>query len=223
MDELENMEEPQAQEEASELPQLKKKYKTVTCKKCGVKYPSLYKECPECGFSLTRQILKVVIIAALVLGLLAADIILIIRVNKLEAALDEISAKVETIDNANQVDITTLDYYKENLIYSGANLSAFGDDYLIYALQDGCSACAETNQYVYMFLYYGYPDFIPMYFVTPDSADDIFFEKLNCEHTPTLYRMKGDQIIEKVEGVDEVYSMLDSITSEANSSTGEKN
>lgn len=217
MEELENVEE--LQEEAASS--IKKKYKTITCKKCGAQYPSLYKECPECGFSLTRQILKIVIAAVLIIGLIATDVILIIRVNQLETSLNGISEKVEALDTANQVDITTLDYYKENLIYTGANLSAFGDDYLIYALQDGCSACAEANQYIYMFLYYGYPDFIPMYFVTPQSAEDVFFEKLNCEHTPTLYRMHGDQIVERVEGVDEVYSMLDSITSEANQKTGE--
>lgn len=217
MEELENVEELQEEVASS----IKKKYKTITCKKCGAQYPSLYKECPECGFSLTRQILKIVIAAVLILGLIATDVILIIRVNQLETSLNGISEKVEALDTANQVDITTLDYYKENLIYTGANLSAFGDDYLIYALQDGCSACAEANQYIYMFLYYGYPDFIPMYFVTPQSAEDVFFEKLNCEHTPTLYRMHGDQIVERVEGVDEVYSMLDSITSEANQKTGE--
>ena len=201
--------------------EIKKKYKDVICKRCGTSYPAIYKECPECGFSLTRQILKIAIAAVLILGLIATDVILIVRVNQLDTTLKGVSEKLESIEKANAVDITSLDYYKENLIYKGANLAAFGDDYLIYALQDGCSACEEANQYVYMFLYYGYPDFIPMYFVTPQSAEDIFFEKLNCEHTPTLYRMHGDEIVERVEGVEEVYSMLDSITSEANQKTGE--
>ena len=205
-------------------PEVKRKYRNITCKKCGTVYPSLYKECPECGYSFKRQFIKITITVTLILLILASQIFLIIRVNKLENKVTDLEAKLTSAlsgQAATDADLTGLEYYQKNLIYDGANLSAFGDEYLIYALQDGCSACAEANQYIYNYLYYGYPDYIPMYFVTPDSANSIFFDTLNCESTPTLYRLKKGEVAEKAVGVDDVFTMLDKIVQEAQSSESE--
>lgn len=205
-------------------PEVKRKYRDITCKKCGTVYPSLYKECPECGYSFKRQLIKVVVSVILMLLILASQIFLIIRMNKLESKVTDLESKLSSAlsgQAVSEADLTGLEYYQKNLIYDGANLSAFGDEYLIYALQDGCSACAEANQYIYNYLYYGYPDYMPMFFITPDSANSIFFDTLNCESTPTLYRLKKGEVADKAEGVDDVFAMLDAIVQEAQSSEGE--
>lgn len=207
-------------------PEVKRKYRDITCKKCGTVYPSLYKECPECGYSFKRQLIKITLLSVLILLILASQIFLIIRVNKLETKVTELESKLSSAlsgQAVSEADLTGLEYYQDNLIYDGANLSAFGDEYLIYALQDGCSACAEANQYIYNYLYYGYPDYMPMFFVTPDSAESIFFDTLNCESTPTLYRLKKGEVAEKAVGVDDVFTMLDSIVTEAQASGSENN
>jgi len=193
----------------------KKKYREVKCFKCGTTYPSLYKECPECGFSLVRKLLKVGAIVFLALALISSSIFLFIKEKRIEDRVSEIESTIQSLSSSS-IDLESLDYYQTNLIYDGANLDAFGSDFLIYALQDGCSACATANEYIYMYLYYGYPDYLPIYFITPESASSIFFDTLSCESTPTLYRMNGKDIIEKEEGVDKVYNMLDEITTEAN-------
>ena len=200
-------------------------YKEIKCKRCGYTHSSNDRECPNCGFSVIRELLKIIIavlIAAMVIGSIT---FLIIRVNKLETSVKDLTEQVEELtevvnsgSTSSEYDITDLEYYDSQLILDGANLESLGDDYLIYALQDGCSACATANEYIYYFLYYGYPDYIPMYFVTPESANEIFYETLNCESTPTLYRMSGGEIVESAVGVDDVYTMLDNITQEAKTS-----
>ena len=214
------MEEQEIVQAAEPVVKPKRKYKDVVCRKCGTVYTSLYKECPECGFSLTRQILKITIAVLLVLSFIGSSVFLIIRVNKLEtrvAALESAAANTQV----SGIDLSELEYYQKNLIYDGANLAAFGDDYLIYALQDGCSACAEASETIYNYLYYGYPDYLPMYFITPESANEIFFETLNCENTPTIYRMKSGKVSEKAEGVEDVFNLLDKVVQEANAAQPE--
>jgi len=192
-------------------------YKNVTCRKCGTVYSKALKECPKCKFSFARMLL-VSLAVLLFVALLAGSIgFLAIRVGKLEEKVENLEESISSISSSSGYDLTELEYYQSQLIYDGANLAAFGDDYLIYAMQDGCSACEEANEYIYMYLYYGYPDYLPIFFITPESAEEIFFNTLGCENTPTLYRLKKGVVTEEASGVDEVYSMLDAVIKNANS------
>lgn len=206
--------------------QPKREYKEVTCSKCGFVHSSNDKECPNCGYSKFREVSKIVLTLTIILGIIVSLCFLFIKVNNLETRLTNLENALTNIDQtSDSVSITSLDYFQKQLIKDGDNLKELpanaNGEYLIYAMQYDCSACEEANVYVYDFLAAGYPDYIPVYFITPEEAPTIFDEQLNCEATPTLYRVKDGEIVNSQVGVDEVYYMFDEIVKEANSSISE--
>lgn len=208
---------------------VQKKYKTVVCKKCGTEYSSLYKECPHCGYSHTREVSKLIACGLCIAGLIVTCVVNSMSIAKLKGEVETLKADLISTKNTivemggnsasggeATVDLNDLQYYNDQLITEDTDLEELPEDYLLYALQDDCPYCAEANEFVYSFLANGYPDYIPVYFITPQSNESMFFEYLNCTDTPTLYRMSKAEIKETFVGVDGVFEGFDGLVNEAN-------
>lgn len=205
-----------------------------TCRHCGTEYNALFRSCPNCGYSFMREMLKGLSLLIIAAGLFTAIFITGNKVCALSTTVDEMkedliqtknsvltmsTAQNEPVENE-AIDITGLSYYEEQKIVSGMDLAALEEDYLIYAHQDGCPACIEANEYIYAYLANGYPNYLPIFFITPDSAEEIFFDVLGCMETPTVYRMTKNEVVEKETGVEGVFNLLDRVVKKAN---GEEN
>lgn len=200
------------------------KYGTQICPKCGREYTKLYRFCPQCGYNARKSIFIILSLTLAIVVMMALEGFVAVKAATFEKRLENMEEKMEQgfstlatlpkTEEQEDYDITKLQYFADHLIGPDTSLESLGEDYLIFAMQEGCPACEASFEYVYLFLYYGYPDQVPMFYITPESSEDIFYNELSCTDTPTLYRMNGNTVVDKAVGTDGVFELLDQIVSE---------
>ena len=197
----------------------------TVCKKCGEQYDRNYKACPNCGFNPFKAMLKTMGITIVLILIVASFVLTLINLTKLSDInnkLDQLNEVITTGGSQEQgADLTKYTFYKDYVLYENTVLDNLGDDYFIYFHQEDCEYCRVANNYV--LAYYNVPagkdseeyifDKKPVYFVTPDTANDLF-NQFNIESTPTMVRMNKSKEIKRAVGTDEVNDMFAEVVQE---------
>lgn len=175
-------------------------------------------------FVIKKTTLYAIAILLFVLYVVGLSIGLIVTLNKQSKEIASLKEQVSALSFGNsdanyveELDITTMDYYKdfELTVDKYNELINSKTDFMLYFHSDTCSYCKETNVFVNQFIALGYTEENPLYFVTPDVANEIF-TKENVESTPTLLVYKADGTKQSYVGTDLIFDALDKKVSMAN-------
>lgn len=191
--------------------------KSIVCKKCGQEHDSNMIRCPECGYNRFVNYLKIFTVSLLAAFLLFASTFTMIKVNQISQKVDAIETDLKyggtvNLSSAQTYNIETASYYNDLLLTDADDISKLGDDYILYFHQATCSHCQEANVFVDMYVSMDINKYVPIYFVTPDSAPALFsntmFGSEGITSTPTFVRMTNGNIAQTAVGSDEGYNML---------------
>ena len=191
-----------------------KSYKKIKCFKCGNVYDDIYKRCPKCNHSNTLEILAIVGIVLVACYLIFASTYTLVKVNKLENKLNSISfasANNNYASSNETLDISQTDYYNNYLATDDnfENMINGVDTYILYFHQDGCQYCMEANAFIDRYVQLGYMNAVPVIFINPESANNVF-TKYNVQDTPlAIYHNNGSDTTYK--GAEEIYNLFDEI------------
>lgn len=111
-----------------------------------------------------------------------------------------------------ELNIETVSYYKDFELTSEKynELINSKSDFMLYFHSSTCTYCKQANVFVNQFISLGYADDRPIYFVTPEVANDVF-ESEGVESTPTLIIYKSDGTKQTYIGIDEIFNQLDTM------------
>lgn len=194
-----------------------KEVKNMVCKNCGQEHDKNMIRCPECGYNRFANYLKIFVVSLLAAFMLFASIFTMVKVIQISEKIDAIEVILNNggagnSSNAQTYNIETASYYNDLLLTDADDISKLGDDYILYFHQATCSHCQEANVFVDMYVSMEANKYVPIYFVTPDSAPELFANKMfgseGITSTPTFVRMTNGSVAETVIGTDEGYNML---------------
>lgn len=174
-------------------------------------------------FVLKKSTIYKILIAILSIYLLFVSTFTMIKVLNIEDKISTLNISNNNESVAETLDITTKDYYSNYLATDDNfdNMINGVDTYILYFHQDNCQYCMEANVFIDRYIELGYMNYVPVIFVNPDSANEIF-DKYDIEGTPTaIYHVDGKDTI--YDGADEIWTLFDELVASVSSAEDTNN